>query len=160
MSLWIGLAHTVAVTAGFVQQLARDFLHTADMHSAPALWALWFYLYHSLKRFRIHISAKIIPPLIHGSLFLCLCGVVAFLVRVNIAMAVVTAYALAIFAVVYLVFYLKPSEEWLNMLMKHLVPFQMVYDDKGSLAAESLLERRRWVKLIWWVPLPYFKKEF
>lgn len=160
MSLSIGLAHAVAVTASFVQQWARDFLYMADMHSAPSFRALWFYLYHSLKRFQIHILVKIIPLLFHGSLFLCLCGLVAFLASVNIAMAVITAYALAIVAVVYSVFYLETSEDWLNMLMKHLVPFQMVYDDKDSLATESLLERRRWVKLIWWVRLPYFRREF
>ncbi|KAJ6454740.1 hypothetical protein C8R47DRAFT_1252133 [Mycena vitilis] len=49
----------------------------------------------------MHSVVEIIPLLLHGSLILFFCGLVAFLVPVNLAMTVVAAAVLAIVAAVY-----------------------------------------------------------
>ncbi|KAJ6471098.1 hypothetical protein C8R47DRAFT_748833 [Mycena vitilis] len=103
--LWfisLGFSLACALIATFVQQWSRDFLHKTDMRSAPALRARIFsYLYFGLKRFQMHSVVEIIPLLLHGSLILFFCGLVAFLVPVNLAMTVVAAAVLAIVAAVY-----------------------------------------------------------
>jgi hypothetical protein len=44
------------------------------------------------------------------------------------------------------------GEPGMDALMNTLVPFQMVYEDGVErLAAESLLERQKWVNRIWYV---------
>ncbi|KAJ7613643.1 hypothetical protein DFH06DRAFT_1484640 [Mycena polygramma] len=103
--LWfisLGFSLACALIATFVQQWSRDFLHKTDMRSAPAIRARIFsYLYFGLKRFQMHSVVEIIPLLLHGSLILFFCGLVAFLIPVNIAMTVVAAAVLAIVAAVY-----------------------------------------------------------
>ncbi|KAF7367077.1 hypothetical protein MSAN_00967100 [Mycena sanguinolenta] len=110
--LWfisLGLSLACALIATFVQQWAREFLHKADMRSAPIVRARIFsYLYYGLKRFQMHTVVEIIPLLLHTSLLLFFCGLVAFLVPVNLAMAIIAADILAIVAVVYCVITFLP----------------------------------------------------
>ncbi|KAJ7899646.1 hypothetical protein B0H13DRAFT_1622688, partial [Mycena leptocephala] len=111
-ALWfisLGLSLACALIATFVQQWARDFLHKADMHSAPIIRARIFsYLYYGIKRFQMHTMVEIIPLLLHGSLVLFFCGLVAFLVPVNITMTIIAATVLAIVAGVYCTLTLLP----------------------------------------------------
>ncbi|KAJ7926920.1 hypothetical protein B0H13DRAFT_1571834, partial [Mycena leptocephala] len=104
-ALWfisLGFSLACALIATFVQQWARDFLHKADMCSAPLIRASIFsYLYYGLKRFQMHTVVEIIPLLLHGSLLLFFCGLIAFLIPVNIAMTAIAATVLGIVAVVY-----------------------------------------------------------
>ncbi|KAJ7644699.1 hypothetical protein FB45DRAFT_999654 [Roridomyces roridus] len=94
-SFWfvsLGLSLSCALVATLVEQWARDFLHKADMRSAPATRARIFsYLYYGLKRFSMHTVVDIIPLLLHASLLFFFAGLVAFLVPINIPMAVVAA---------------------------------------------------------------------
>ncbi|KAJ6471074.1 hypothetical protein C8R47DRAFT_748492, partial [Mycena vitilis] len=103
--LWfisLGFSLACALVATFVQQWSRDFLHKTDMRSAPAVRARIFsYLYYGLKRFQMHTVVEIIPLLLHGSLILFFCGLVAFLIPVNTATTVVASAVLAIVAAVY-----------------------------------------------------------
>ncbi|KAJ7643476.1 hypothetical protein DFH06DRAFT_1301352 [Mycena polygramma] len=93
--LWfpsLGLSLTCALIATLLEQWARDFLHRADMRSAPVTRARVFsFLYYGLKRFRMHTVVEIIPLLLHASLLLFFAGLVAFLVPVNIVITVVVA---------------------------------------------------------------------
>ncbi|KAJ6505647.1 hypothetical protein C8R47DRAFT_967580, partial [Mycena vitilis] len=104
-ALWftsLGFSLACALIATFVQQWARDFLHKTEMHSAPVIRARIFsYLYYGLKRFQMHTVVEIIPLLLHGSLILFFCGLVAFLIPVNLAMTVIAATVLGIVAAVY-----------------------------------------------------------
>ncbi|KAJ7613606.1 hypothetical protein DFH06DRAFT_1063800, partial [Mycena polygramma] len=104
-ALWftsLGFSLACALIATFVQQWARDFLHKTDMRSAPVIRARIFsYLYYGLKRFQMHTVVEIIPLLLHGSLILFFCGLVAFLIPVNLAMTVIAATVLSIVAAVY-----------------------------------------------------------
>ncbi|KAF8143200.1 hypothetical protein K438DRAFT_1634001, partial [Mycena galopus ATCC 62051] len=63
--LWfisLGLSLTCALIATLVEQWAREFLHKADMRSAPVIRARVFsYLYYGLKRFQMHSVVEIIP---------------------------------------------------------------------------------------------------
>ncbi|KAJ7868126.1 hypothetical protein B0H13DRAFT_2202781 [Mycena leptocephala] len=110
--LWfisLGFSLACALIATFVQQWARDFLHKADIHSAPVIRARIFsYLYYGLRRFRMHTVVEIIPLLLHGSLLLFFSGLVAFLNPVNIAMMVIAGILLIIIVVVYSIFTLFP----------------------------------------------------
>ncbi|KAJ7845674.1 hypothetical protein B0H13DRAFT_2675846 [Mycena leptocephala] len=105
--LWfisLGLSLTCALFATLLEQWARDFLHRADMRSAPATRARMFsYLYYGLKRFNLHTAVEIIPLLLHMSLLLFFGGLVAFLSRINI---VVTGVAAAILIIVMAMYFL------------------------------------------------------
>ncbi|KAJ7613591.1 hypothetical protein DFH06DRAFT_1014833, partial [Mycena polygramma] len=111
-ALWftsLGFSLACALIATFVQQWARDFLHKTDMRSAPVIRARIFsYLYYGLKHFQMHTVVEIIPLLLHGSLMLFFCGLVAFLVPVNLAMTVIAGAVLAIVAAVYSILTLLP----------------------------------------------------
>ncbi|KAJ6545500.1 hypothetical protein B0H19DRAFT_955735, partial [Mycena capillaripes] len=104
-ALWftsLGFSLTCALIATFVQQWARDFLHKADINSAPLIRARIFsYLYYGLKRFKMHTVVEIIPLLLHGSLFLFFCGLVAFLIPVTLVLTVIASTVLAIVTTVY-----------------------------------------------------------
>ncbi|KAJ7894829.1 hypothetical protein B0H13DRAFT_1512865, partial [Mycena leptocephala] len=82
-ALWfisLGFSLACALIATLVQQWAREFLHKADMRSAPLIRARIFsYLYYVLKRFKMHTVVGIIPLLLHASLLLFFGGLVAFL---------------------------------------------------------------------------------
>ncbi|KAJ7468145.1 hypothetical protein FB451DRAFT_1369166 [Mycena latifolia] len=105
--LWfisLGLSLTCALFATLLEQWARDFLHRADMRSAPATRARMFsYLYYGLKRFNLHTVVEIIPLLLHMSLLLFFGGLVAFLSQINI---VVTGVATAILIIVIAMYFL------------------------------------------------------
>ncbi|KAK7012762.1 hypothetical protein R3P38DRAFT_2722947 [Favolaschia claudopus] len=111
-SLWfisLTLSLSCAMLATLVQQWSREFLHRAEMRSAPVVRARIFsYLYYGLKRFRMHTVVELIPLLIHTSLFLFLCGLIAFLIPVNLLMTIIPAINLLLIAIVYSAFTLLP----------------------------------------------------
>ncbi|KAJ7456135.1 hypothetical protein FB451DRAFT_617169, partial [Mycena latifolia] len=110
--LWfisLGLSLSCALIATLLEQWARDFLHRADMRSAPVIRARVFsYLYYGLKRFNMHTVVEIIPLLLHASLIFFFTGLVAFLIPVNTAIAGVAGALLAILAAVYSILTLLP----------------------------------------------------
>ncbi|KAJ7448587.1 hypothetical protein FB451DRAFT_1103069, partial [Mycena latifolia] len=110
--LWfisLGLSLTCALVATLVEQWSREFIHKADMHSAPVIRARIFsYLYYGLKRFEMHTVVEIIPLLLHTSLLLFFAGLVAFLIPVNPAVTLVVGILLVIIAVVYLLLTILP----------------------------------------------------
>ncbi|KAJ7620906.1 hypothetical protein DFH06DRAFT_1482481 [Mycena polygramma] len=110
--LWfisLGLSLTCALIATLLEQWARDFLHRADMRSAPVIRARVFsFLYYGLKRFRMHTVVEIIPLLLHASLLLFFVGLVAFLIPVNIAITVVVAVILLTVITAYALLTLLP----------------------------------------------------
>ncbi|KAJ6561677.1 hypothetical protein B0H19DRAFT_1142298 [Mycena capillaripes] len=103
--LWfisLGFSLACVLIATLIQQWSRDFLHKADMRSAPIIRARIFsYLYYGLKRFQMHAVVEVIPLLLHTSLILFFCGLIAFLIPVNIVMTVVAATILGIVAAAY-----------------------------------------------------------
>ncbi|KAF8145736.1 hypothetical protein K438DRAFT_1621218, partial [Mycena galopus ATCC 62051] len=64
-ALWfisLGLSLTCALIATLLEQWARDFIHRADMRSAPIIRArIYSYLYYGMKRFNMHAVVEIIP---------------------------------------------------------------------------------------------------
>ncbi|KAJ6602980.1 hypothetical protein B0H10DRAFT_2229999 [Mycena sp. CBHHK59/15] len=47
----------------------NDLLHRADMRSAPIIRARMFsHLYYAVKRFRLHLTVAVVPPLFHAAL--------------------------------------------------------------------------------------------
>ncbi|KAJ6458860.1 hypothetical protein C8R47DRAFT_145479 [Mycena vitilis] len=111
-ALWfvsLGFSLACALIATLVQQWARDFLHKADMRSAPIIRARIFsYLYYGLKRFQMHTVVEVIPLLLHTSLLLFFAGLVAFLIPVNVAMSAIAAAILALVGAAYSVLTLLP----------------------------------------------------
>ncbi|KAJ7456143.1 hypothetical protein FB451DRAFT_1564735 [Mycena latifolia] len=111
-TLWfisLGLSLSCALIATLLEQWARNFLHKADMRSAPVIRARIFsYLYYGLKRFNMHTVVEIIPLLLHSSLIFFFAGLVAFLIPVNVIIAGVAGALLAILAAVYAVLTLLP----------------------------------------------------
>ncbi|KAJ7231095.1 hypothetical protein C8J57DRAFT_182292 [Mycena rebaudengoi] len=110
--LWfisLGFSLSCALIATLIQQWAREFLHKANMRSAPVTRARIFsYLYEGIKDFQMHTVVEIIPWLIHASLFLFFGGLVAFLLPLNIPMAIVSAAILFIVAAIYAVLTFLP----------------------------------------------------
>ncbi|KAJ7895321.1 hypothetical protein B0H13DRAFT_1575111, partial [Mycena leptocephala] len=86
-ALWfisLGLSLSCALIATLLEQWARDFIHRAEMRSAPVIRARIFsYLYYGLKRFKMHAVVDIVALLLHASLLFFLAGLVAFLIPVN-----------------------------------------------------------------------------
>ncbi|KAJ7046399.1 hypothetical protein C8F04DRAFT_1064159 [Mycena alexandri] len=102
-ALWfisLGLSLACALIATLLEQWARDFLHKADMRSAPVIRARIFsYLYYGLKRFNMHTVVDIIPLLLHTSLlfffaFLLPINPVVTYIAVGLLVVVVAAYSL------------------------------------------------------------------
>ncbi|KAJ7480718.1 hypothetical protein FB451DRAFT_1031299, partial [Mycena latifolia] len=110
--LWfisLGLSLACALIATLLEQWARDFLHKADMRSAPVIRArIYLYLYYGLKRFNMHTVVDVIPLLLHASLFFFFAGLVTFLIPINLCMTVVVAILLAILAATYCLLTLLP----------------------------------------------------
>ncbi|KAJ7657691.1 hypothetical protein DFH06DRAFT_930067, partial [Mycena polygramma] len=110
-ALWfisLGLSLACALIATLVQQWAREFIHKADMRSAPVIRAhIFSYLYYGMKRFHMHTVVEVIPLLLHTSLVL-FCGLVAFLIPVNIGMAAIASVILFAVAAVYSAFTFLP----------------------------------------------------
>ncbi|KAJ7840146.1 hypothetical protein B0H13DRAFT_2677043 [Mycena leptocephala] len=111
-ALWfisLGLSLTCALIATLLEQWARDFLHRADMRSSPVIRArIYSYLYYGLKRFNMHTVVEIIPLLLHASLLFFFGGLVAFLLPINLAIAVVAAALLAVLVAIYSALTLLP----------------------------------------------------
>ncbi|KAJ7480892.1 hypothetical protein FB451DRAFT_154197 [Mycena latifolia] len=98
----LGLSLTCALIATLLEQWARDFLHKADMRSAPLIRARIFaYLYYGLQRFNMHTVVDIIPLLLHASLLFFFAGLVAFLIPINRIMTIVAAALLVVVLGVY-----------------------------------------------------------
>ncbi|KAJ7716207.1 hypothetical protein B0H16DRAFT_1476907 [Mycena metata] len=105
----LGLSLTCALVATLLEQWARDFLHKADMHSTPAIRARMFsYLYYGLQRFNMHAVVEVVPLLLHVSLIFFFAGLVAFLIPVNIAMAVIAGVLVFVVAGGYLLLTVLP----------------------------------------------------
>ncbi|KAJ6600341.1 hypothetical protein DFH09DRAFT_970231 [Mycena vulgaris] len=104
-ALWfisLGLSLSCALIATLLEQWARDFLHRADMRSAPVTRARIFsYLYYGLKRFSMHTVVEVIPLLLHASLIFFFAGLVAFLIPVNTIIMGISATVLALIVIVY-----------------------------------------------------------
>ncbi|KAJ7127482.1 hypothetical protein C8R46DRAFT_1247553 [Mycena filopes] len=112
-TLWfisLGLSLTCALIATLLEQWARDFLHRADMRSAPVIRARVFsYLYYGLKRFNMHTVVDIIPLLLHASLLFFFAGLVAFLLPINPVITYVAASLLAVVVAVYSLLTILPN---------------------------------------------------
>ncbi|KAJ7657201.1 hypothetical protein DFH06DRAFT_459138 [Mycena polygramma] len=109
ISLGLSLTSACALIATLLEQWARDFLHRADMRSAPVVRARVFsFLYYGFKRFKMHTVVEIIPLLLHSSLFLFFIGLVAFLLPVNVALTAVAGIILTTVTVVYALLTLLP----------------------------------------------------
>ncbi|KAJ7162833.1 hypothetical protein C8R46DRAFT_999166, partial [Mycena filopes] len=104
-TLWfisLGLSLTCALIATLLEQWARDFLHRADMRSAPVIRARVFsYLYYGLKRFSMHAVVDVIPLLLHASLLFFFAGLVAFLLPINPVITYIAAGLLGVVVAVY-----------------------------------------------------------
>ncbi|KAJ7137481.1 hypothetical protein C8R43DRAFT_1132336 [Mycena crocata] len=105
----LGLALTSALVATLVEQWARDFLHRAEIRSAPVIRARVFaFLYYGIKRFKMHTVVEVIPLLLHASLVLFFGGLIAFLIPVNTMITALAAALLMIVTGVYSVLTLLP----------------------------------------------------
>ncbi|KAJ7658564.1 hypothetical protein B0H17DRAFT_955101, partial [Mycena rosella] len=110
-ALWfisLTLSLTCALVATLVEQWARDFLHRADVRSAPVERARIFsYLYYGLKRFKMHSVVEVLPLLLHASLVF-FAGLVAFLAPVNTFIMILGAGLLAGVVSVYMFLTILP----------------------------------------------------
>ncbi|KAJ7150756.1 hypothetical protein C8R46DRAFT_1229690 [Mycena filopes] len=105
----LGFSLSCALIATLLEQWARDFIHRSEMKSAPLPRARIFsFLYYGLRRFNMHAVVEVIPLLLHMALFLFFAGLVAFLIPVNLAMALIAALILGIVTSVYFYFTLLP----------------------------------------------------
>ncbi|KAJ7028372.1 hypothetical protein C8F04DRAFT_1119822 [Mycena alexandri] len=113
-ALWfisLGFSLSCALIATLLEQWARDFIHRSEIKSAPLLRARIFsFLYYGLKRFNMHAVVEVIPLLLHVALLFFFAGLVAFLIPINIAMAVIAAFILAVVTGVYSFFTLLPLQ--------------------------------------------------
>ncbi|KAJ7173332.1 hypothetical protein C8R46DRAFT_946043 [Mycena filopes] len=104
-ALWfisLGFSLTCALIATLLEQWARDYLHKADMHSAPVVRARIFaYLFHGLKRFKLHVVVELVPLLLHLSLVFFFAGLVAFLFPVDRLLVTITACILGLTLAIY-----------------------------------------------------------
>ncbi|KAJ7150779.1 hypothetical protein C8R46DRAFT_498007 [Mycena filopes] len=111
-TLWfisLGLSLTCALVATLLEQWARDFLHRAEMRSAPVIRArVYSYLYYGMKKFRMHTVVEIIPLLLHTSLLFFFAGLVALLLPINIFITAVVIVILTTVVLVYAVLTLLP----------------------------------------------------
>ncbi|KAF7314533.1 hypothetical protein MKEN_00926500 [Mycena kentingensis (nom. inval.)] len=95
--LSLGLSLSCALVATLLQQWARDFLHRANMRSSPVIRArMYAFLYHGLRRFKMHAVVDVIPLLLHASLLFFFAGLFAFLYPINPGVAAVSALILAV----------------------------------------------------------------
>ncbi|KAJ6631685.1 hypothetical protein B0H10DRAFT_2300371 [Mycena sp. CBHHK59/15] len=104
-ALWfisLGLSLTCALIITLVEQSARDYLHKANLRSAPFIRARIFcYLYYGLKRFNMHFIVEVVPLLLHASLLFFFAGLVAFLHPVNRVMMIIAAVLLGLVTAIY-----------------------------------------------------------
>ncbi|KAJ7877653.1 hypothetical protein B0H13DRAFT_2053518 [Mycena leptocephala] len=149
--LWflsLGLSLTCALVATLVEQWAREFMHKADMRSAPVIRARVFsYLYYGMKRFKMHTVVGIIPLLLHTSLLFFFAGLVAFLIPVNLAVTVVAAILLLILAAVYMLLTSLPLDFSNKMTSQMETMVEVMFHKAGSEGSERL--RRDKNALVW-----------
>ncbi|KAJ7056108.1 hypothetical protein C8F01DRAFT_1156833 [Mycena amicta] len=111
-ALWfisLGLSLACALVATLLEQWAREFLHRADMRSAPVVRArMYSFLYYGMRRFRMHTVVDVIPSLLHASLIFFFAGLVAFLLPLNKIIAAIVAAILAVFICVYIILTVLP----------------------------------------------------
>ncbi|KAJ7663738.1 hypothetical protein DFH06DRAFT_1295820 [Mycena polygramma] len=111
-ALWfisLGLSLSCALFATLLEQWARDFIHRTEIRSAPIIRARIFsFLYYGLKRFNMHMLVDIIPLLLHLALFFFFAGLIAFLIPVNLGMAILAGGILLILTAAYSVLTLFP----------------------------------------------------
>ncbi|KAJ7056100.1 hypothetical protein C8F01DRAFT_993428, partial [Mycena amicta] len=111
-ALWfisLGLSLACALVATLLEQWAREFLHRADMRSAPVVRArMYSFLYYGMRRFGMHTVVDVIPSLLHASLIFFFAGLVAFLLPVNKIIAEIVAAILAVFICVYIILTVLP----------------------------------------------------
>ncbi|KAJ7235796.1 hypothetical protein C8J57DRAFT_1377409 [Mycena rebaudengoi] len=104
-TLWfisLGRSLSAALIATLLEQWARDFLHRANMWSAPVTRArIYSYMYYGIKRFDMCTVVEVIPLLLHSSLILFFGGLVAFLLPVNKVLMIVSAIILGLVVMVY-----------------------------------------------------------
>ncbi|KAJ7150793.1 hypothetical protein C8R46DRAFT_963381, partial [Mycena filopes] len=111
-TLWfisLGLSLTCALVATLLEQWARDFLHRAEIRSAPVIRArVYSYLYYGMKKFGMHTVVEIIPLLLHASLLFFFAGLVSLLLPINIIITAVVAAILTTVIILYAVLTLLP----------------------------------------------------
>ncbi|KAJ7278695.1 hypothetical protein C8J57DRAFT_1573283, partial [Mycena rebaudengoi] len=111
-ALWfisLGLSLSSALIATLLEQWARDFLHRADLRSAPVIRARIFsYLYYGLKRFNMHTVVEVIPLLLHASLLFFFAGLILFLLPVNDIIMGISAALFGLVVVAYSVLTFLP----------------------------------------------------
>ncbi|KAJ7056096.1 hypothetical protein C8F01DRAFT_1156809 [Mycena amicta] len=111
-ALWfisLGLSLACALVATLLEQWAREFLHRADMRSAPVVRArMYSFLYYGMRRFGMHTVVDVIPSLLHASLIFFFAGLVVFLLPVNRIIAAIVAAILAVVVCVYIVLTMLP----------------------------------------------------
>ncbi|KAF7357093.1 hypothetical protein MSAN_01303400 [Mycena sanguinolenta] len=101
--LSLGLSLTCALVATLVDQWARNFLQKVELRPSPVIKARVFaYLYAGMQTFKMHDVVEIVPFLLHLALFAFLVGLVAFLVPINVAVAMVDAMVLVVMSGIYL----------------------------------------------------------
>ncbi|KAF7329245.1 hypothetical protein MKEN_00185200 [Mycena kentingensis (nom. inval.)] len=110
--LWflsLALSLLCALAATLIEQWTRDFLHRANMRSSPLIRArVYSYLYYGVQRFRMHTVVDMVPTLLHASLALFFCGLVAFLLPVNTIIAGLVAFILALVIALYAILTILP----------------------------------------------------
>ncbi|KAJ7659613.1 hypothetical protein DFH06DRAFT_401009 [Mycena polygramma] len=111
-ALWfisLGLSLTCALIATLLEQWARDFIHRADMRSAPLIRArIYSYLYYGMRRFNMHAIVDIIPLFLHASLLFFFAGLIAFLIPVNIIMTAIVAVLFVLVTTIYTILTFLP----------------------------------------------------
>ncbi|KAF7344944.1 hypothetical protein MVEN_01657000 [Mycena venus] len=111
-TLWfisLGLSLSCALVATLLEQWARNFIHRADICSAPVIRARMIsFLYFGLKRFNMHTMVEIVPLLLHAALLFFFGGLVAFLAPINRQMMFLSAALLGLIVACYLVITILP----------------------------------------------------
>ncbi|KAJ7191294.1 hypothetical protein C8J57DRAFT_983143, partial [Mycena rebaudengoi] len=106
-SLSLGLSCVLLAT--LLDQWAQDFLHRAELRSAPVIGArIRSYLYYSIRRFDMHAVVITVPLLLQASLFFFFAGLIAFLIPENLVVMGVCSTVPFIFLVIYCVITLLP----------------------------------------------------
>ncbi|KAF8207487.1 hypothetical protein K438DRAFT_1815027 [Mycena galopus ATCC 62051] len=111
-TLWfisLGLSLSCALVATLLEQWARNFIHRADLYSAPVIRARMIsFLYYGLKRFNMHTVVEIVPLLLHAAVLFFFGGLVAFLAPINRFIMLLSAGLLGIMVTCYFVITVLP----------------------------------------------------
>ncbi|KAJ7749657.1 hypothetical protein B0H16DRAFT_1551007, partial [Mycena metata] len=111
-TLWflsLGLSLSCALVATLLEQWARNFLHRAELSSAPVIRARMFsFLYYGLKRFNMHTVVEIVPLLLHAALICFFGGLIAFLAPINRQIMFLSAALFGVLVACYLLITILP----------------------------------------------------